>query len=172
MSTGVEGQLIALMRLPPSEFEEARRRGRVVQWLVIILGWIMLASAAFLLQRDVFVPDGSVPLNFPDILAAGALNDALMLVIPFMVLAWIIILLPSRNRIAESRVLRDDILAGESMNLPAVLDQPPPLEAAEHPQDIALFDSLKPLVGPGNIFIALAVSMFSVSVRISCARPT
>ena len=159
-TNSLEGHMIALMRLTPYQFKAGWRRGRIVQWLVVALAWLMLDGAVFLLVRDPLAVNDPSPIDLRDSILSAAFNIGLILFVPLVLFICLMMFLPTKDRWVGSRTLRAAILAGESKQIPAALDQPPSLAADEFPLDIKPFRSLKWLAGTSSAFPMLLGVMF------------
>ncbi len=152
--------MIALIRLTPSQFQKGWRRGRIAQWLGMALAWLLLGGAVFLLVRDPLAVNGSSSVDLRDSILSTAFIVGLMLFVPLVLFICLMMYLPTKDRWIGSRTLRAAILAGESKQIPAALDQPPPLAADELPLDTKPFRPLKWRAGTSSFFPMLLGAMF------------
>lgn len=136
-------RIIMLMRLAPSQFQAARRRGRIVQWLGVALAWVLLGGAIFLLVRDPLALLQTFGPSMGDAIVAAATLIGTMLFVPVVLVISVFMLLPPKHQWIGSRTLRALVLRGESEQLPAAADQPAPLAADELPMDVKPFRRLK-----------------------------
>jgi hypothetical protein len=55
MASASELQMIPLVRLTSDQFQAARRRGRVVQWLSALFAWLLLGGVLYFLINGWFI---------------------------------------------------------------------------------------------------------------------
>lgn len=126
-----------------------------MQWLAVLLAWLLLGGMILLLRPDQFTFSGLSSVRLGDSITLIAVTLGFMLLMPLAILFAVEAMLPSKSRWLGSRTLRAVVFAGESKQLPAVLDQPAPLAANELSQDMGSFRFLKAQPRTSNFFILL-----------------
>ncbi len=155
MSSLSDIQQITFMRLTPTQFQAAWRRGRVIQWLCVTFAWLLLGGGAFILIKNPLGSSDTSLLDVHDTLVSIAVNIAFMLILPLALLISAAALAPSKSRWIGSQTLRASVLAGESKQIPAAFDQPPPLTGDELPRDMKPFLRLKLFPPTSNLVLLL-----------------
>ncbi len=155
MSSLSDIQQITFMRLTLSQFQSAWRRGRIIQWLCMVFAWLLLGGGAFLLIKNPLGSSDTLLLDVRDTLTSIALNIVFILLLPLVLLICAVMFVPSKSRWLGSQTLRAAVLAGESKQIPAAFDQPPPLTGAELPRDTKPFLRLKLFPPTSNLVLLL-----------------
>ncbi len=158
MAQVVDAQIIALLRMTPSDFRAGWRRGRLAQWAGMALAWLSLGGAIFVLWRDPLAARYPALGDARTTLVVTGTTILYSLLAPALLILLSVYFLPKTMPWMASQTLRAALLAGERAPLPAAADQPEPMPADQAPQDTTAFQAVKlPRDAAGALAISLVV---------------
>jgi hypothetical protein len=166
--SSAKGEMVALMRMTPSQFQAGWRRGRVMQWLGVARAWVSLGGAIYLLSLSDLHDYSPLSDDLGDVIGSVAQTASSGALLPLSILLCAVMCVPFEKYWRGSRTLRTVVLGGESKLISAAIGQPTPPTDDEPPRDVSSLRLLKPLVGTSNgLSVPLdATLLFSVSVTI------
>lgn len=135
--------MIGLLRMSASRFRAGWRRGRIVQWLLVALGWLLLCGAILLLRHDA-TSRHDFPSSDPrDLIFAGLMNVVAIVFVPLMLMLFNLASLPRNATWLASQTMRTAVFLGDGGHIPRASEQPELLPADQIPQEMKPFQALK-----------------------------
>jgi len=159
MAQVAEAQMAGLLRMSASRLRTGWRRGRIAQWMVVALAWLLLGGAVLLLRHDALLLRDFPSSDPRDLILAGLTTLPMVLFAPLMLIFFNLVSLPRNASWLASQTIRAATFAGEGGQIPLASEQPELLSTDHAPRDMKSFEALKTPNAPTGC-LALLMAFF------------